>query len=262
VRSSHLARLASNLPDQRRSQLANELQALYVRQAVAEGGSFLLNDLQRSARSVEAYVLLGLRAESGGRADAETLEGRPLNKLAHSGARLVEALRQVALRLQPLGRILDTEGRALVESLVKPRLTLDAAGEPRLQLRPGGSLPEYADLETAGSMLQRLVAWSDLGRGLGLDRTAEALVEAGSLAALQELLAVGAVLFGRLELGLAEAADRRRFAARYVGPEHTLQPSADEGLRKAAESWGRERGADAVAIVALLHPALERLAVE
>lgn len=257
VRSSLLVRAASGLPPARRAQVAHELQMLYVRQAVAEGGSFLLADLQRAARSVEAYLLLGLRAEAGGGDESAVLRGRPLNKLMQSGARLVEALRQVAPRLHPLERVFDTEARAVVESILKPRLTLSPEGEPRLMLLPGGNLPEQVDLETAGALLRRVAAWAELARGLGLDRTAAALKEAGSVARLEEQLAVGAVLFGRVELGLAEESDRRRFATRYVEGE-ALKPIAVEGLRKAVEGWARERGAEPP--TEMLRAALERVA--
>lgn len=257
LRSSLLARAAAHLPAGRRAQVANELQMLYIRQAVAEGGSFLLTDLQRAARGVEAYLLLGMRAEAGGGDEGLVLQRRPLNKLMQSGARVMEAIRQIALRLHPLERVFDPEVRALVESVLKPRLTLSPEGEPRLQLLPAGNLPEQVDLETAGALLQRAAAWTDFARALGLDRTAAALKEAGSLSALQEQLAVGAVLFGRVELGLAEESDRRRFAARYV-TDGAPNSAAEEGLKKAVEAWAHERSLEPP--LEILREALGRVA--
>jgi hypothetical protein len=256
-----LARVLATLPAGQRERLASELQQAYVRQAIAEGGSFLLPDLRRVARSVEAYLLLGLRAESGGRPELETavLERRPLNKVLQSGARILEALRQVALRVQPLARVLDPAARAVVESVVRPRLTVSPAGEPLLRLLPAPGIPEEGDLETVAGLLRRVAVWTDLARALGLDRTEAALKEAGTVQKLQEELALGAVLFARVEPGLTEPADGRRFLARYQDGETGLRSEAETGLRRAVEALAAGGGLDAAAVGDLLLEALRRI---
>lgn len=258
-----LVRAVGQLAPMHRERFATELQQAYIRQAIAEGGSFLLPDLQRVARGVEAYLLLGLRSETGGQSELETrvLEHRPLNKVLQSGARIVEALRQVALRVRPLERVLDPAARALVESVIKPRLTVTPAGEPRLKLMPAPGLPDDAGLEDAAARLRQAAEWTDLARALGLDRTEAALKEAGSLDRLQEELALGAVLFSRLELGLTEPQDRRRFAARYLAPKAgALRPEAAEGLRGTVEAWAGTRSVEPGPVFELLRRALVRVA--
>ncbi len=260
---SPLVRLAAALPTLQQQRVADELQYLFLRQAVAEGGSFLLDDLTRVARSVEAYLQLGLRAESGGTREHESqvLLSRSLHKIHLTGARQVERLRQVALRVRPLEKVLDDEQRSVVASLAKPRLTLTAEGEPRLRLLPGGKLPETVDLTTAEALIHDVGAWTALARGLGLAHTQAALLDAGSTAELLEALALGAAVYGRLELGLADAADRRRFRARYVPTgTDTVAPEAFTGLRAAVLAWADGRVADPELILPLLERALTRVA--
>ncbi|HEU4754215.1 MAG TPA: DUF6178 family protein, partial [Armatimonadota bacterium] len=261
VKAPPLVRLTAALPPALQERVGQELQYLYIRQAVAEGGSFHRSDLSRVARSTEAYLLLGLQAESGGDPERERqlLQNRPLNKISQSGARTVERLRQVALRLAPTEKVLDAEGRAFVRSLVRPRLTLGPEGEPRLQLLPAGDLPETADLPTATGMLQETAAWVALARSMGLARTEKALAAAGSMRALLEELALGAVLFGRLEPGLTEPQDRKRFTARYATPEGLPTEEARTGLLRALEP-AAARGLSQQETLPLLNAALERLA--
>ncbi|MFN3650630.1 MAG: DUF6178 family protein [Armatimonadota bacterium] len=261
IAAAPLARLTGSLPAVQQRRVRDELQYLYIRQAVAEGGSFLREDLQRVARSVEAYLLLGLEGESGGEEarQPELLAKRPLHKLAMSGARLVERLRQVALRVAPLERVLDAEQRAVIRSLSHPRLTVDSTGEPRLQLLPVGSLPELADLETATRLLHEVGAWTAFARGLGLDATERALKEAGSLTRLLEQVALAGVLYSRLEAGLPEPEDRARFERTYVAGGGRRLPAARLGLRRTATAWARNRGIDPELVTPLLDAALDRL---
>jgi hypothetical protein len=211
------------------------------------------------ARSVEAYLLLGLQAESGAdpSREAAVLTSRPLHKIAESGARVVERLRQVALRLAPMERIFDAEQRALLRSLSRPRLTVGPEGGPRLQLLPAGALPEHADLAWVAERLQEVSGWAALARALGMDRTARAIGSAAGVPAVLEELALGAVLFGRVELGLTEAADRKRFTNRYVTPEGTPIPEAHAGLRRALE--GLAGRVDPTLVLPLMEEALARL---
>jgi hypothetical protein len=245
-----LARLAAALPPARREQVGRELQYLYVRQAVAEGGSFARQDLERVARSVEAYLLLGLQAESGEdpAREAAVLGSRPLNKISQSGARVVERLRQVALRLAPLEKVLSAEQRALVRSLSRPRLTIGADGSPRIQLLPAGTLPEEADVPTATAMLHEIGAWTAAARALGLARVEKALAEGATVDGLLEELALAAALYGRVELGLAAAKDRERAPS---GPTPVFT--------QAVEAWAGKQGADPALVRPLFDRALKRM---
>jgi len=263
VTAPPLVRLVGALSPAQRGRISEEMQHLYIRQAVAEGGSFHRSDLQRVARSVEAYLLLGLQAESGNRPEREptVLAARPLHKISQSGARLVERLRQPALRMGPLEAVLSPEQRAIVRSLAAPRMTLGSDGGPRVALLPGGSLPEDADLPTAGAHLQSVGAWLQLAQALGFARTEAALQAAGGVERVQEELALAAVLYSRLELGLTEAADLPRFRARYLargGPADLAQARA--GLEQTVEAWAAPRRVDTPRILELLQEALNRLA--
>lgn len=261
VTAGPLALLVHALPPARRQQVADEMQYLYIRQAVAEGGSFHRADLERVARSVEAYLLLGLQAESGGNAsrEADVLAARPLHKISESGARLVESLRQVALRLRPLEAVLDPDQRAVVRSLAQPRLTVARDGTPRVVLLPGARLPAEVDFPTAALLLQEVAGWSTMARAMGLERTEQALRALGSLETLQEELAVGAVVYGRVEPGLTEPEDRARFAKGYLQRGGRLLPTARGGLRRAVDAWARGRDVDPVQAFTLLDRALDRL---
>jgi hypothetical protein len=246
-----LARLAAALPPALHARVSEELQHLYIRQAVAEGGSFLRADLERAARRVEAYLLLGLQAESGGesRREAAVIARRPLHKISLSGAKVVENLRQVALRMGPLEKLLTPRHRAVVRSLSHPQLTVGADGGPRIVLAPERGLPAETDLQEAR-------AWVSVAAALGYAKTESALKAAGSVDRLQEALALGAVLFGRLDLGLVEPGDEARFRERYLTPSGHVIPEAQSSLRRAAEAGP----ADSELTLPLLEAALARLA--
>lgn len=196
-----------------------QLQQLIIRQAVAEGGSFLLEDLRRTARSVEAYLLLGLRVATGGdpRRAPEILATAPLTRLHERGARVVERLRQVALRLRPLEAVLEERQQALIASLLPPRLELSPENEPLLLLLPGGDLPEHSPIPEVERLLSAVALWCELARALGLEATARALRNCGGLDPLLESLALRAVMEGRLVLPVTPApdAERQRFREQF-----------------------------------------------
>jgi len=256
VAASPLARRAAALTPAARDRLAGDLQELFVRQAIAEGGSFLMSDLQRVAASVQAYVLLGLRAESGDDPAREpaVLGTRPLHKVAQSGARVVEALRQVALRLAPLRAVLDGSQRAVIAGITRPRLTLTPEGEPRLVLPPAPDLPDNLPLEAAGELLADIAAWAELARALGLTRVEAALREARMTDRLLEEAALAAVLFGKVGLGVTEPGDRERFRREHAR-EGAPTPAARAALRRALAALPGGGAA-----LRLLESALERVA--
>jgi hypothetical protein len=262
VRTQPLVRLARALPAALRSQVVTELQEQYVRQVIAEGGSFLREELEQAARRVDAFLLLGTEGESGGRPEREAavLAHRPLAKIAQSGARRLERIRQPALRMQPLLGVLGPDQRALVRSLIAPRLTLDAVGRPCLELLPGDALPEQVNLAQAERLLQDAALWLGMARGLGIEATERALATHRTLQRVQEELAIGAVLFGRLEHGLTEPYDRLRFRRQYCTPSGHVRAAAEAGVRRAVEEWNRGRELNYEEVVLLLVRALERSA--
>jgi len=265
VGETPLTRLTNALPSPIRSRVSEELQYLFVRQAIAEGGSFVLSDLQIIARSVEAYLLLGLQAESGLRPEREAavLASRPLHRVSQSGARVVERLRQVALRLQPLTAVLGSEQRALLHSIVHPRLTVTEDGRPVLYLLPGDNLPDSAEIPEATRLLQDVVAWTEIVRALGAARIEAVLAKGATVATILEELALAAVLYARVELGLVTPDDLARFARRYVSPE---EPDADarsrEGLERVTTDWATLHQIDPSHTTPLFAAALERLAAK
>jgi len=247
-----LARFWAALAPANRARVQEEAQYLYLRQAVAEGGSFVLDDLQRVARSVDARLLIGLRAEGGGPGrESQVLGVRPLHRVVHTADRMLERLRQVALRLVPLEAIFSPEQWALIKSLEHPRLTVDDSGEPRVLLRPGGALPERISLDDATRLLERAADWAELARRVGLEETAVRLRPDRSVDRMSEELALSAVLFGRLDPGLLEPPDRAGFQNLYVS-HGELKPEARAALQRVAPGGAGP----------LLVEALERLAAE
>lgn len=234
--ASSLVRVLTSLAPEDRLRVGVDLQYLSLRQAVAEGGSFRTDDLARVARSVQAYLVLGLQSLSEGdpaREAAMLAHGR-VDRLHRRGAQMVEALRQVALRLQPLTAILDGPRRAFVRSLVHPRLTLSAEGAPRIAVLPGAHVAELLSLEEAAAALRQLAAWADLARAIGMSRTSQALTRLSTVDAVLMELAVSTLAYGRFEYGLPTGVDRAALRNRYA--EGQLPASAlerlDETLRQ------------------------------
>jgi hypothetical protein len=255
-----LLQRVQSLSQQHQWRVAEELQQLFIRQAVAEGGSFLQSDLLRVARSVEAYLLLGLQVESGGRPEREAgvLQTRPVHKISRSGARVVERLRQAALRMEKQTHLLDPDQRTLVRSIVRPRLTVDASGRPLLILLPGDRLPERADLAEAADLLRQVGAWVELARALGGGDAVDGLERRGTAPAVAEELARRAVLHGRLELPAGEAAagDLPAELVEAGAPS----PEAWRRLREAVSEFALEHRLPAEEVFDQLAPALERIA--
>jgi hypothetical protein len=68
------------------------------------------------------------------------------------------------------------------------------------------------------------------------------------------------VLYLRVEWGLAEAGDARRFAARYLTPKGRLRAGARASLRRALAPWAAAHGLTLEPTLALFETSLERLA--
>jgi hypothetical protein len=274
----------AGLPAERRPELAPELQAILLREAIAAGGSFAFADLEPVVQRVKGLLLLG-SAECGVRS-AEWGNRSPdiphsafrtphsLRDLMDRGARRVERLRQVALRLRPLRAVLDGEQQALVESLSLPQVVLAADGQPALarwaeSISPGPPRPPLLPLppgtpllalEAARDQLERIVAWEGVARALTLRRTEAALAAAGSVDLLLAALALGAVLYGSVELGLAELSDLPRFAARYLTKAGRPRVTATRALERALLPWSAAHGLDLDTTRSLFGAGLERLA--
>lgn len=223
-----------------------EFEALCIRQAVAEGGSFLTRDLNRIARRVAAYVLLG--------GDGPLSLAQRLRR----GERRVEGLRQIALRLRPIVDILPSRSRRLVAALHPPVLDLDSSGRPCLQLPPDPGGEECVSLTDCRAGLEEARAWVALARHLGLDRTRAALTRSGGAEALIARIGQAAVLYGRVDPDLFEPADRIRFRS-YVRAR-ALLPQAEAALDRALEQAGPVLEPQAVR--SLLLAALRRTAAE
>ena len=245
--SSSLVGRVEGLPELERERVTWEIQALYVRQAVAEGGSFAEADLLRVARTVDATLLLGLQALGAADGDS-TLSRLPVRKIAQAGAREVERLRQVAHRLAPFAALYSARESAIVESLRAPRLSLDPAGSPVIRLRPGPGLGPHADIAGARTLVQEVAAWVTLAKGLGSDAAAAAIHEAESVDEVLSRLAAAALRFGRLDLGLTDAGDPARARRTYAGREE----AAESELQRAVAAFCGEKGLDPAAVGPLL----------
>jgi hypothetical protein len=207
-RSGELMRAAmGTLPAPRRAELSEEMQLLFLQEAAYAGGSFAQADLESAAGRVQTYVQMGLSGLAGGDAEAaaKLLADQRLRTLMESGARHVERMRQVALRLLPWREVLDPNQVRLLESLIRPRVGVDAAGQgqPVLFLRPlpksreTGTLP----LEAVPGQLEAIGAWVTLVRAVGKEHVACHLPNR-TAADVARLLVVAALLYRRWEADL------------------------------------------------------------
>lgn len=213
---------AAALPAQRQTELSQEMQLLFLQEAAYAGGSFAREDLERAAERVQSYVQLGLAGLSEGDTGqaAQLLREQRLRTLMESGARQVERLRQVALRLQPWHEVLDKEQVRLLEGLTHPELGIEGEGDrPVLRLRevPHGAVIEAIDLETARTRLEAIDAWAALVRAVGKARIARRKPDADT-GTLTRAMLVAAVQYRLWDPALAEPADLARFRETYLDP--------------------------------------------
>jgi hypothetical protein len=250
---------AAALPAQRQNELSQEMQLLFLQEAAYAGGSFLQADLEQAAERVQSYVQLGLAGLSEGRTEqaAQLLREQRLRTLMESGARQVERLRQVALRLEPWHEVLDKEQIRLLEGLVHPDLGIEEESHrPVLRLRkaPRSSVVESIDLETARGRLEAIDAWIALVRAVGKARILRRKRDADTDPLTRDLL-VAAVLYRLWDPALVEAADRARFRSRYLDAETgRWSPAAYRALAEALQTLARDRklGSSAVEKIARL----------
>lgn len=247
-RSGELMRSAmGSLPAPRRAELSEEMQLLFLQEAAYAGGSFAQVDLESAAGRVQTYVQMGLSGLAAGDAGAASrlLSDQRLRTLMESGARHVERMRQVALRLRPWREILDAGQLRLLDSLVRPRVGVDAAGQgqPVLFLLP---LPKSREagklaLDVAPARLEAVGAWITLARAVGREQIARHLPNRDA-ATVTRLLVVAALLYRRWELDLVEPEDSERCRATYLDRESgRFNPAAYQSLAEATRDLAVRR---------------------
>jgi hypothetical protein len=235
------------LPVPRRAELSEEMQLLFLQEAAYSGGSFAQADLESAAGRVQTYVQVGLSGLAVGDAEtaAKLLADQRLRTLMESGARHVERMRQVALRLRPWHEILDPGQVRLLESLVRPRVGVDAAGQgqPVLFLQPlpksreRGAIP----LEAIPSQLEAIGASVNLARAVGKDQVVRQMADRGT-AAVVRLLVVAALLYRRWEADLVETGDVERCRETYLDPATgRFLPTAYQALAEATRDLAVRR---------------------
>jgi hypothetical protein len=243
---------ASSLPAQRQSELSQELQLLFLQEAAYAGGSFLQADLEKAAGRVQSYVQLGLAGLSEGDAEqaAQLLGEQRLRTLMESGARQVERLRQVALRLLPWHEVLDKRQLRLLQSLEHPDMGVEPeTNRPVLRLPAAkrGAAPEAMDLEAVRTELEGVADWISLVRAVGKARIARRM-ESKEVTApeLTRSLAVAAILYRHWDSALVEATDLDRFRQTYWDPDAArFNPTAFRALAEALRTLAAERNLNA-----------------
>jgi hypothetical protein len=261
---------ASSLPAQRQSELSQELQLLFLQEAAYAGGSFLQADLEKAAGRVQSYLQLGLAGLSDGDADqaAQLLGEQRLRTLMESGARQVERLRQVALRLLPWREVLDKRQLRLLQSLEHPDMGVEPeTNRPVLRLPAAkrGAAPAALDLEVVRAELQGVADWISLVRTVGKTRIARRMegkeVDAPTLT---RALAVAAILYRHWDPALVEPGDEDRFRQTYLDEATArFNPAAFRALAEALRTLAAERKldpADLQAAARLLARAMDELA--
>jgi hypothetical protein len=266
--SAELMRSAAGmLPAQRQTELSQEMQFLFLQEAAYAGGSFAEADLEQAAGRVQSYLQLGLAALADGDTEqaARLLSEQRLRTLMESGARQVERMRQVALRLLPWHEVLDSRQIRLLQSLEHPDLGVEAeSARPVLRLRPArGGAAESLELETARQELEQVSAWITLVRAVGKARIALRMQDA-TAAALTRSLVVAAILYRHWDPALVEPADHQRFRETYLDPATgRFTPAAYHALAEAIRTLAAERKLDTATlqdIARLLARAMDELA--
>jgi hypothetical protein len=217
---------------------------------------------------VQSYVQLGLAGLSEGDTGqaAQLLSEQRLRTLMESGARQVERLRQVALRLEPWHEVLDKDQARLLEGLAHPELGIEGESDrPVLRLRKArrAAVIESIDLETARTRLEAIDAWIALVRAVGKARIARRKPDADT-GTLTRALIVAAVQYRLWDPALIEPADLARFRETYRDPTTgRWSPAAYRALAEALQTLAAERKLEALTvqkIARLLARALDDLA--
>src|SRR5262249_7987113 len=157
-----------------------------------------------AASRVQLYIQLGLAGlADGDPAQAARLLGEQrLRTLMESGARHVERMRQVALRLRPWHEVLDRRQLCLLESLGHPDVHVEGNGQPMLRLGRTQSGPKAESgplslaLDAVPAALEEVSAWITLVRAVGKDRIARQMPERDP-ACVTRTLVVTALLYRR-----------------------------------------------------------------
>jgi hypothetical protein len=267
--SAQLMRAAvETLPVQRQSELSQEMQLLMMQEASYSGGSFAQEDLEKVAGRVQSYVQLGLAGLSQGDPEqaARLLGEQRLRTLMESGARQVERLRQVALRLLPWREVFDTRQIFLLESLERPDLVAAEDGRPLLRIRRAWHRAgvESVELEAVHAELETVSAWTTLVRAVGKARLLPRLDRYPNTAALTRALAISAVLYRFWDPLLVGPGDLERFGRTYLDPATgRFNEAAYRSLAEAIRSLAAERKLEPNAvteIARLLARAMDELA--
>lgn len=255
--SAELMRAAvATLPAVRQAELSQEMQYLFLQEAAYAGGSFAQEDLEQVAGRVQSYVQLGLAGLSEGDPEqaARLLSEQRLRTLMESGARQVERLRQVALRLQPWHEVLDQRQVLLLASLERPDLVAGEDGRPLLRIRRGKHKAAVAavELETVHAELETVSTWITLVRAVGKAKIVPRMARYPSTASLTRSLTVAAVLYRFWDPLLVDAADLERFCATYRDPA-TGRPNevAYRALAEAIRALATERKLEPAAVTDL-----------
>jgi hypothetical protein len=219
--SAQLMRAALNtLPAPRQAELSEEMQLLFVQEAAYAGGSFAQADLEQAAGRVQFYVQMGLAGLADGNAEDATrlLAEQRLRTLMESGARQVERMRQVAIRLLPWREVLENRQVCLLESLMHPDPVVNEQdGRPMLRLlRASRKAPVVTlPLETVPAELDAISGWVMLVRGVGKEKIARLMPEQKP-AEIARLLVTAVLLYRRWDPELVEPEDMERCRATYL----------------------------------------------
>lgn len=256
--------LAAGLDPERRASVERDLQALLVREAIAAGGSFAVDDLKPIVSRIEVGLLLGLEVLSPGpqaMGSGRVLGTVPLREILEAGAVRLEHLRQAAIRLRPFHGVLDDGQRSLLESLVLPQLVLGPDGQPGLAILAGeGGELAFAEIPALEGRLVGLAAWVAMARALGVTRTEAALSRCDDVDAVLAGAALTTVLYRRVDLELAELSDIIRFGHRYLTPRGAVRKPAARAIEEVTSGWAGAHDLDTAETLSLLRLGLERLA--
>ena len=160
----------SQLPEERRAKLEEELRGL-LRQEIVAGGSYSQSDLMRAASRLLFQLRAGLQQSGASTAEeaARLLAKESFVEIAQLGSRVAEKYRQKSLQLSGLKDWLDSHQKQFLSAMRTPEASMDMERNiPVFYIasRPNQSREEWqpTSLTEIEHALDLISAWAGLAR--------------------------------------------------------------------------------------------------
>jgi hypothetical protein len=165
-----LTMATSQLPEERRAKLEEELRGL-LRQEIVAVGSYAQQDLLRAASRLLFQLRAGLQQSGASTADeaARVLADRSFNEIAQLGSRVAEKYRQKSLQLAGIKDWLDSRQKQFLAAMRTPEASMDVEQNIPvfyIATRPNQSRDDWSpvSLPEIEHNLDHISAWVGLAR--------------------------------------------------------------------------------------------------